>query len=100
MSSIFIGRLPGEDEVKLLVNGETAAVFVGEVTHPTTGEPIDHPFDGADKLIAALVNGKGGWTFTHDPTEGELNQAFWLHPKESNQENPIRLKPMTLKPKT
>jgi hypothetical protein len=89
--SIFIGCLPGEDEVKLVVDGQTVAVFVPEeIAHPKTREAVQNPWGGADKLVFALVNGKGGWTLSHDPIANENGVSFWLRPRATNPENPIR----------
>lgn len=90
--SIFIGCLPGEDEVKLLVNGQTVAVFVPEeIAHPKTREIIEHPWGNADRFLMALMNGKGGWTFSEDPVYNEGNGlSFWLRPRDANAENQIR----------
>ena len=90
--SIFIGCLPGEDEVKLLVDGQTVAVFLPEeIAHPKTRDILEHPWGNADRLLMALVNGKGGWTFSEDPVCNEGNGlSFWLTPKDTNPDNPIR----------
>jgi hypothetical protein len=89
--TIFIGSLPGENEVKLLVDGRTVAVFVAEqITHPQTGELVHHPWGGADRLLFALVNGRGGWTLSDDPVANENGVSFWIRPRTTNSENPIR----------
>ena len=91
--SIFIGSLPGEEEVKLLVDGRTVAVFLPEeIEHPKTHEPLKHRWGNADRLLMALVNGKGGWTLAEDPVcNGASDISFWLTPKDTNLEAPIRL---------
>lgn len=91
--SIFIGCLPGEDEVKLLVDGRTVAVFLPEaIEHPKTGKTLEHRWGNADRLLMALVNGKGGWTHAEDPVcNGASGISFWLTPKDTNLEAPIRL---------
>jgi hypothetical protein len=91
--SIFIGSLPGEDVVKLLVDGRTVAVFVPEeIEHPKTGEILEHRWGNADRLLMTLVNGKGGWTLSEDPqSNGASGISFWLTPRETNVEPPIRI---------
>jgi hypothetical protein len=98
--SIFIGCLPGEDQVKLLVDGHTVAVFLPEeIMHPTSNDTLEHPWSNADRLMMALVNGKGGWTFSEDPVSTKGNGlSFWLVPRRTNAENPIRLRLSVEKP--
>lgn len=92
-SSIFIGCLPGEDEVKLLVDGQTVAVFLPEeIEHPKTRKILENRWGNADRLLMALVNGKGGWALSEDPVcNGASGISFWLMPKDTNLESPIRL---------